>query len=107
MRSQKYSRIPVIGGGKRQVLGVLYSKDLLRAKLEPELMNLTVDTIMRKPLFVSPSMRLNTLFRKFKQQKTHMGVVQGANGEALGIVTMSDVLDTLFEDLLPEDEAGA
>lgn len=51
-------------------------------------------------------MRLNALFRKFKQQKTHMAVVQGGAGEALGIVTMSDVLDTLFDEYLgdPEDE---
>jgi putative hemolysin len=110
MRSQKYSRIPVTaaatGPSRRQVVGVLYSKDLLRAKLEPGLMTLTVDTIMRKPLFVSPSMRLNSLFRKFKQQKTHMGVVQGPGGEAIGIITMSDILDALFEDILPEDQEG-
>jgi putative hemolysin len=110
MRSQKYSRIPITAanstGSRRQVVGVLYSKDLLRAKLEPELMSLTVDTIMRRPLFVSPAIRLNALFRKFKQQKTHMGVVQGPGGEALGIVTMSDVLDALFEDLLPDEEEG-
>jgi putative hemolysin len=107
MRSQKYSRIPVITTSpqttKRQVIGVLYSKDLLRAKLEPELMSLAVETIMRKPIFVSPSMRLNAVFRKFKQQKTHMGVVQGSGGEALGIITMSDVLEALFEDFLPEE----
>ena len=68
---------------------------------------MSVDAVMRKPLFVSPTMRLNTLFRKFKQQKTHMAVVQGNSGDALGIVTMSDVLDTLFEDIMPDpDEHG-
>ena len=110
MRSQKYSRIPVTathaGPSRRQVVGVLYSKDLLRAKLEPQLMNLTIDTIMRRPLFVSPSMRLNSLFRKLKQQKTHMAVVQGPGGEALGIITMHDVLDALFDDFLPDDQEG-
>jgi len=75
---------------------------------------MTADALMRKPLFVSPSMRLNALFRKFKQQKTHMAVVQADSGDALGIVTMSDVLNTLFDDILPEhddredhDERGA
>jgi putative hemolysin len=106
MRSQKYSRIPITSANRRQVVGVLYSKDLLRAKIETHLMNLTVDSIMRKPLFVSPTMSLNSLFRKFKQQKTHMGVVQSTNGEALGIITMSDVLDALFEDLNTDDEGA-
>lgn len=36
-----------------------------------------------------------------------MAVVQGNSGDALGIVTMSDVLDTLFEDIMPDpDEHG-
>jgi CBS domain containing-hemolysin-like protein len=116
MRSQKHSRIPVTTtaslSAKRQVVGVLYSKDLLRARLQPEQMGMTVESLMRKPLFVSHTVRLNSLFRKFKQQKTHMAVVQGTSGDALGIVTMSDVLDALFEDVLPdydddEEEAGA
>lgn len=108
LRSQKHSRIPVtaLHGtlSKRQVTGILYSKDLLKARLNPELLGMTADALMRKPLFVSPSMRLNALFRKFKQQKTHMAVVQGDSGDTLGIVTMSDVLNTLFDDILPEHD---
>ena len=46
-----------------------------------------------------------------RQQKTHMAVVQSEFGDAVGIVTMSDVLNTLFEDILPDpdehDELGA
>ncbi len=109
MHTQKYSRIPVVSTNRRQVVGILYSKDLLRAKLEPKLMDLSVASIMRRPLFVNPAIRLNALFRKFKQQKTHMAVVQGLNGEAIGLVEMSDVLDALFEDLLidgTEDPLG-
>jgi putative hemolysin len=103
LRSQRYSRIPVTSADRRQVVGVVYSKDLLRAKLEPELLNLAVSSIMRKPLLVPPNLRLNALFRRFKQQKTHLAVVQGQSGDAIGIVTMSDVLDALFEDLLEEE----
>jgi putative hemolysin len=108
MRSQKYSRIPVTAGpgapARRKVVGILYSKDLLKARLDPERMDMTVDALMRKPLFVSHTVKLNSLFRKFKQQRTHMAVVQATTGEALGIVTMSDVLETLFEDVLPDPD---
>ncbi|MCM2278401.1 MAG: CNNM domain-containing protein [Oligoflexia bacterium] len=100
-RGQRYSRIPVLGTG-RKVVGILYSKDLLRAKLDPELLNLQVTAVMRKPLFVQSSLRLNSLFRKFKQERTHMAIVQGPAGEPLGVVTMNDVLEALFEDLLKE-----
>ncbi len=108
VRSLRYSRIPVTSmsgtQGRRQVVGVLYSKDLLRARLQPELLGMTVEALMRRPLTVSPATRLSGLFRKFKQQKTHMAVVQGETGDALGIITMSDVLETLFEDVLPDPD---
>jgi CBS domain containing-hemolysin-like protein len=48
-------------------------------------------------------MRLNTLFRKFKQQKIHMAIVKNTIGEVIGVVTMSDVLDALFEDFYAEE----
>jgi CBS domain containing-hemolysin-like protein len=107
LRTQRFSRIPITAASnRRQVLGILYSKDILSAKLDPDRMSLTVAELMRKPLFVNPGMRLNALFRKFKQQKTHMAIVQGPSGETLGVITMSDILDSLFEDVFP-DEDGA
>jgi magnesium and cobalt transporter len=67
-------------------------------------MNRPISELMRKPLVVTPSLQVNALFRKFKQQKNHMAVVQRATGETLGIITMSDVLESLLEDLFPEEE---
>lgn len=104
LKSEKYARIPLIGASPRQVVGVLYAKDLLRAKLDPSRAALPLGDLMRKPFLVPPTLRLNGLFRKFKQSQTHIAVVQGDSGEALGIVTMADVLDALFDSLLPDDE---
>jgi len=99
LRGQRFSRIPVTSKNRRDIIGVLYSKDLSRAKLDNTNMEVSVSELMLEPIFVSPTMKLNALFRRFKQQKTHMAVVQKTPGEALGIITMNDVLDVLFEDL--------
>jgi putative hemolysin len=104
VRGQSFSRIPITGKHRRDIVGILYSKDLLRAKLENKQMDESVAELMLDPVFVAPSMKLNALFRRFKQQKTHMAVVQKVSGDALGIITMSDVLDVLFDDLFPEDQ---
>jgi putative hemolysin len=104
IRAHKYSRIPVVTANRKDIVGVLYSKDLLKARLEPEMLNLTVKALMRRPVSVGANVRLNSLFRKMMQQKTHMAVVVGESGP-VGIVTMSDVLESLFEDVLPESPA--
>lgn len=103
LKHTNYSRIPVIGKNRRDIHGVLHKKDLLRTKLDPELLKTPISTLINPPFFVPANLKLNALFRKFKKLKTHMAIVKSTNGEVLGVVTMSDVLDALFEDFLLED----
>src|SRR6185437_13467379 len=55
VRSQKYSRIPVTGNNRKEVIGILYSKDLLRSKLQPDASSTSIASLMRKPFFVTPT----------------------------------------------------
>lgn len=104
--TRQFSRIPIVGANKKSIVGVLYSKDLLLARLEgdAEALNGTVAVLMRKPMVVQPTLRVNGLFLRMKKQKMHMAIVENQGGEAIGVVTMNDVLEALFEDLIPDDE---
>lgn len=109
MPARRFSRIPVVAQGgpvRSKIVGVLYSKDLLLARLEndAETLDSTIAEQMRKPLAVVESVRLNGVFLRMKKQKMHMAIVESNTGEALGIVTMNDVLEALFEDILPDFE---
>ncbi len=99
---RRFTRIPVTSINRRQIVGILYFKDLMRAKLDPQMNDLAISELMRKPLVVGPTVQLNAVFRKFKQHKTHMAIVQKTGSETLGIVTMSDVIESLFDDLLED-----
>lgn len=104
-QSRKYSRIPVTGPNRRRIIGVLYKKDLLLARMAPDFATLKVEDLMRRPLAVNTQSRLNSVFRKLKQNQTHIAIVENvAGGEALGIVTMHDVLDEIFDDLFARGE---
>jgi CBS domain containing-hemolysin-like protein len=102
-KSQRYSRIPILHSNQKEVVGILYSKDLLRGKMQPQPNTQTVADLMRKPFFVRSNLQLNSLFRKFKEQKIHMAVVKDPAGEVMGVVTMSDILDAVFEDLFSDE----
>jgi putative hemolysin len=104
--TRRFSRIPIHGLNRKRIEGVLYSKDLLIARLEndPETLSATVATLMRRPMTVAASTRLNNVFLRMKKQKMHMAIVENPLGEAVGVVTMNDVLETLFEDLMPDEE---
>ncbi len=102
-QQHRFSRVPVYAGNRKKIVGVLYAKDLLRARLDTSILGQSIETVLRKPFFVSQDLRLNALFRRFKQQKTHLAVVHDEKGMATGVVTMSDVLDELLSDVIPEE----
>jgi len=102
IRNQKYSRIPVSSKSRRNIIGILYAKDLLRHRNIDLKSAEMIGEMSIKPMYVSPNVNLSALFRRFKKSKVHIAVVQDANQQAIGIVTMEDVLESIFGEI--EDE---
>jgi len=105
IREQGYSRYPVFEGTVDNVIGVIYTKDLLAKGLEIEKADLKV--ILRKPLFVPDSMQLSFLLREFQKGKNHMAVVLDEYGGTAGIITLEDVLEELVGDIQDEYDTEA
>ena len=101
---QRYSRVPVYGKNRQEVVGILYSKDLLVARHEREDPGTPISELMWKPFTVSAQTQLNSLFRKMKRQRTHLAIVASPNGTPTGIVTMNDVLEAILDELLIDEE---
>lgn len=100
IQNQKFSRVPIYDKSRTTITGILYSKDILF--LKPSKFSSSISEISAKPLYVPVHLSLSSLFRKFKSQKTHIAVVVDRRHEALGIVTMEDVLESIFGEI--EDE---
>ena len=94
-------RIPVVGDDPTRVVGVLYAKDLLNFINRDE-SEMCVRDLMKDPLVVEPAMKVEVLFRRFRQLKRHIAVVEDTQGRALGVVTMEDILEQMFGELWEE-----
>jgi CBS domain containing-hemolysin-like protein len=93
----RHARIPLYEGTLAKIVGVLYAKDLVGFRLhDPG--DRTVRSIMRTPLVVPPSRGLEELLRAFQAGRMHLAVVE-ENGEALGIVTLEDVLEEIVGEM--------
>ncbi|MBI2604796.1 MAG: HlyC/CorC family transporter [Deltaproteobacteria bacterium] len=102
IRAQKYSRVAVYHKSRRNIVGILYVKSLLKLQNNAQLREMPVKELMAPALYVKPEMHLSALFKKLKTAKTHIAVCTDRHGEALGLATMEDVLESIFGDI--EDE---
>mgnify|MGYP001575723471 CR=1 FL=1 len=103
MQSGLHSRVPIWAEKKHQIVGVLYARDLLIARLDPKRAEDPVQSLMRKPLRFGSHTRLDVLFKKIKQQQVHLALIENNSGQTIGIVTLTDILDAIFEDLIDPD----
>ena len=99
-----HSKYPVFEGDIDQIVGVLYTRDLIHQKLNPEL--LILRDLIRKPVFVPDSMPLSILLRDFQRKKNQFAIVLDEFGGTGGIVTLEDILEELVGEIQDEDERG-
>ena len=99
-----HSRIPVIGDSTDDVLGILYSKDLLKA-LSPTRTGQTIPVlrdIIREPVFVPSTTAIPSLLELMKRQKIHIAIVHDEYGGVAGLVTMEDILEEIVGEIADE-----
>jgi len=94
-----FSRVPVYDGTPDRVMGVLHIKDVL-----PHIDERDLDwrTLLRDPLFVPESKKLDDLLREFQARKMHLAVVVDEYGGTSGIVTLEDVIEEIVGDITDE-----
>jgi len=110
---QQYSRIPVYDPqqGPEQIVGVLYSKDLMRLMYAgmnlgglPEVLrgSTKLRHIMRDVLVVPETKPISDLLLEFKRHRRHLAVVVDEFGSTAGVVSVEDVLEQIVGEI--EDE---
>jgi CBS domain containing-hemolysin-like protein len=95
-----YSRLPVYRESIDNIIGVIYSKDLL-SLLEHRSLIILQD-IIRPAYFVHESKKISELLREFQQRKLHLAVVVDEFGGTEGIVTMEDIVEEIVGEIHDE-----
>jgi CBS domain containing-hemolysin-like protein len=96
-----YSRIPVVDHKVDDVLGLAYTKDLIRA-LRAGASTDSVRKHMRTPRFVPETKRVAGMMREMQEEKYHMAVVVDEYGGTAGLVTLEDLIEELVGEIVDE-----
>jgi CBS domain containing-hemolysin-like protein len=97
-----YSRLPVYLGDIDNVIGILNSKDLLKAVIENRFNS--IRDIMRPAQFVPENMKVNELLRDFQRLHTQIAIVTNEFGATAGLVTMEDIIEELVGEIRDEHD---
>jgi len=98
-----FSRIPVVADNVDDVVGLVYLKDLVRRGQDPERARLTkLDEVMRPPVFVPESKRVDQLLREMQTTNSHMAVVIDEYGGTAGLITIEDILEEIVGEIRDE-----
>ncbi|MDT7567344.1 MAG: magnesium and cobalt exporter, family [Pseudonocardiales bacterium] len=92
-----YSRIPVLGEGVDDVIGVVYLKDLAAAEKDQ-----LVSDVMRPATFVPDSKPVADLLKEMQRSRYHMAIVVDEYGGTAGVVTIEDILEEIVGEITDE-----
>jgi len=98
---EKHSRIPVFRDSMDRIVGVAYSRDLLEAWREGRESE-PVATLMRKPLFVPETKKIDELMKEFQEERVQLAVVVDEYGGTAGLVTLEDLLEEIVGEIQDE-----
>ncbi|MGA1861618.1 hemolysin family protein [Deferribacter thermophilus] len=97
----EYSRIPVYEGRMDNIVGILYTKDLIK-ELRKDRNNFNLKSILRKPYFVPETKKIDNLLREFQANHIHLAIVIDEYGGVAGLVTLEDVIEEIVGEIRDE-----
>ena len=102
LRTERYSRYPVIGDSLDDIVGVFLAKDLWLHQGP-----FTVQQFVRSPLLIPDSRPAERVLDDLRKTRAHMAVVLDEYGGTAGIITMEDLVEEVVGDIADEYDAAA
>jgi Mg2+/Co2+ transporter CorB len=95
--SSPYTRHPVWLNHRENIIGILHTKDLLRAlaRHDGDMTDINIKDACVKPWFIPESTSLFDQLNAFRERREHLACVVDEYGALLGIVTLEDILEEI------------
>jgi CBS domain containing-hemolysin-like protein len=95
-----FSRLPVYKDTIDNIVGVIYTKDLISASEHRDL--ITIGDIIRPAMFVSNTKRIGDMMKELQKNKVHLAIVVNEYGGVEGLVTMEDIIEEIVGEIQDE-----
>jgi CBS domain containing-hemolysin-like protein len=103
-----YSRIPVVGEGIDNIIGIAYVKDLAKRALDHHEAETTekVEQHTRPAVFVPENKEAAELLKEMQRDQIHLAIVVDEYGGTAGIITIEDIIEEIVGEIADEYDDG-
>lgn len=103
VRALRYTRLPVYRNSRDNLVGFIHAEDILQRVLDDTDFNtLKLEDILRPPVIVPPTRKVDEMFDFFLDHKVQAAAVLNEFGGIDGLVTLKRVLSFVFGKITPE-----
>ena len=103
----RYSRYPVFGENRDEVIGVVHVRDVLSATRTGADEPARLSELWSEPFVVTAYQSISEVLREMQAKRMHLAVVYDEHGGVAGIVTVEDIIEEVFGEIYDEhDDAG-
>ncbi len=102
IQENNFSKYPLIDDDKDEVVGVVSVKDMILLLNSNEPFDLK--RIARPALFIPETLDAKRVVELFKNNKTKFAIIVNEYGGTEGIITLHDLTESIFGDILEENE---
>lgn len=101
VRKEHYSKYLLCEGSLDHCIGMVSVKDIILMMGEDRF---DLKSIAQEPLYVPENLSAGRILELFKKNKVKFGVVVSEYGDIEGVITLHDLTESVFGDILEEDE---
>ncbi|MEB3702938.1 HlyC/CorC family transporter [Candidatus Bealeia paramacronuclearis] len=104
--SAPYTRIPIWKDQMDNIIGVLHTKDLLRAvrSLKGDLTKFDITKIASPAWFIPATTTLFAQLEAFRERREHFALVVDEYGDLEGMLTLEDILEEIVGEIVDEHD---
>ena len=94
------SRFPVYYGSLENIVGIVYAREIVKALILKG--KIDIKQYAHQPLFIEGNMTVLHAYKQLINKRVHIAIVTDLSGNIAGIVTMENLLEVVFGDILDE-----
>jgi CBS domain containing-hemolysin-like protein len=96
-----FSRVPVYEESSENIVGILYTKDMLKAWRAGDSIA-SLRQLLRPAHFIPESKKLTELLDEMQATRNHIAIVVDEYGGVSGLVTLEDIVEEIFGEIRDE-----